>query len=103
MPYAILGQGLSSDSIATILIAGGSIVLGGISAGLLMRQIRRTDVGATGLLVGADRREPRSGRLRDSRARVKRQSTGLAARAVSPSGRLSGITDLSIWPSGIVQ
>ena len=47
VPYAILGQGLSSGSIATILIAGGSVVLGGISAGLLMRQIRRTDVAAT--------------------------------------------------------
>jgi uncharacterized membrane protein YdjX (TVP38/TMEM64 family) len=43
VPYAILGQGLSSGSIATILIAGGSVALGGASAAILMRQIRRTD------------------------------------------------------------
>ena len=43
VPYAILGQGLSSGSITTILIAAGSIALGAVSAGMLMRKIRRTD------------------------------------------------------------
>ena len=43
VPYAILGQGLSSGSIATILIAAGSVALGAVSAGLLVRQIRRSD------------------------------------------------------------
>jgi hypothetical protein len=43
VPYAILGQGLGSGSIAAILIAGGSVALGGVSAAMLMRQIRRTD------------------------------------------------------------
>ena len=43
VPQAILGQGLGSGSITTILIAGASVALGGVSAGLLMRQIRRTD------------------------------------------------------------
>ena len=42
-PYAILGQGLGSGSMTTILIAGASVALGGVLAGLLMRQIRRTD------------------------------------------------------------
>ena len=46
VPYAILGQGLSSGSITTILIAGGSIALGGVSAGMLIRQIRRADAAA---------------------------------------------------------
>jgi uncharacterized membrane protein YdjX (TVP38/TMEM64 family) len=43
VPYAILGQGLSSASIATILIAVGSVALGAVSAGILVRLIRRTD------------------------------------------------------------
>jgi hypothetical protein len=43
VPYAILGQGLSSGSIKTILIAGGSVALGAVSAGMLMRQMRRVD------------------------------------------------------------
>ena len=43
VPYAILGQGLSSGSITTILIAGGSVALGAVSAGMLVRQIRRAD------------------------------------------------------------
>ena len=46
VPYAILGQGLSSGSITTILIAGGSVALGAVSAGMLMRQIRRVDAAA---------------------------------------------------------
>ena len=46
VPYAVLGQGLGSGSITTILIAGGSVALGGVSAGVLMRQIRRTDAAA---------------------------------------------------------
>lgn len=43
VPYAILGQGLSSGSIMTILIAAGSVTFGGVSAGILVRQIRRAD------------------------------------------------------------
>ena len=43
VPYAILGQGLSSGSITTILIAACSVTLGGVSAGILVRQIRRAD------------------------------------------------------------
>jgi uncharacterized membrane protein YdjX (TVP38/TMEM64 family) len=46
VPYAILGQGLSSGSIMTILIAAGTVALGGVTAGLLVRQIRRAS--ATG-------------------------------------------------------
>jgi len=46
VPYSILGQGLTSGSITTILIAGGSIALGGVSAGMLIRQIRRADAAA---------------------------------------------------------
>ena len=43
VPYAILGQGLSSGSVTTVLIAASSVALGGVSAGVLMRQIRRAD------------------------------------------------------------
>ena len=46
VPYAILGQGLSSGSIKTSLIAGGSVALGAVSAGMLMRQMRRVDAAA---------------------------------------------------------
>ena len=46
VPYAILGQGLSSGSVTTILIAGGSVALGAVSTGVLMRQIRRIDAAA---------------------------------------------------------
>ena len=47
VPYAILGQGLSSGSIMTLLIAAGSVTLGGVSAGMLMRQIRRAEAAAS--------------------------------------------------------
>jgi uncharacterized membrane protein YdjX (TVP38/TMEM64 family) len=43
VPYAILGQGLGSGSITTILIAAGSVALGGASTAMLVRHIRRTD------------------------------------------------------------
>ena len=39
-PYAVLGQGIGSGSLATIAIAAVSIVLGGLAAALLMRQLR---------------------------------------------------------------
>jgi uncharacterized membrane protein YdjX (TVP38/TMEM64 family) len=42
VPYAVLGQGLASGSITTILVAAASISLGGLGAGVLVRQIRRT-------------------------------------------------------------
>jgi uncharacterized membrane protein YdjX (TVP38/TMEM64 family) len=45
VPYAILGQGFGSGSITTIVIAGGTVALGGVTAGVLVRQIRRA--GAT--------------------------------------------------------
>jgi uncharacterized membrane protein YdjX (TVP38/TMEM64 family) len=40
-PYAVLGQGLGSGSIATILVAAASIALGGLAATLLVRHLRR--------------------------------------------------------------
>ena len=43
IPYAILGQGLSSGSIVTILIAAGSVALGGATTALLLRRLRRAD------------------------------------------------------------
>ena len=42
VPYAVLGQGLASGSITMILVAAASISLGGLAAGMLVRQIRRT-------------------------------------------------------------
>jgi uncharacterized membrane protein YdjX (TVP38/TMEM64 family) len=39
-PYAVLGQGIGSGSLATIAIAGGSIVLGGLAAAVLVRHLR---------------------------------------------------------------
>jgi uncharacterized membrane protein YdjX (TVP38/TMEM64 family) len=45
VPYALLGQALGSGSILTLLVAAGSIALGGLVAMLLLRQLRR-DVGA---------------------------------------------------------
>ena len=44
VPYAMLGQGLRSGSIATLLIAAASIALGGLAAAILLRQIRRPAV-----------------------------------------------------------
>lgn len=46
VPYAILGQGLSSGSIVTILIAGGSAGLGAVAAVVLLRQLRRSPAAA---------------------------------------------------------
>jgi uncharacterized membrane protein YdjX (TVP38/TMEM64 family) len=41
VPYAVLGQGLGSGSITTILVAVASILLGGLAATILVRQLRR--------------------------------------------------------------
>lgn len=41
VPYAVLGQGLASGSIATMVVAAGSIALGGLAAAVLVRQLRR--------------------------------------------------------------
>jgi uncharacterized membrane protein YdjX (TVP38/TMEM64 family) len=41
VPYAVLGQGIGSGSILTMLVAGGSIVLGGLAAAVLVRHVRR--------------------------------------------------------------
>ena len=46
VPYAMLGQGLGSGSVTTILIAFGSLSLGGVSAAILTRQIRRAEAAA---------------------------------------------------------
>jgi uncharacterized membrane protein YdjX (TVP38/TMEM64 family) len=40
VPYAVLGQGLVSGSLATVLLAGGSIMLGGLAAAVLVRHLR---------------------------------------------------------------
>ena len=45
-PYAVLGQGIGSGSLATILIAGASIALGALTAAVLVRRIL-TPVAAT--------------------------------------------------------
>jgi uncharacterized membrane protein YdjX (TVP38/TMEM64 family) len=44
-PYAFLGQGLGAGSEATILVAVGSIALGGLSAALLVRRLRTPAAG----------------------------------------------------------
>jgi uncharacterized membrane protein YdjX (TVP38/TMEM64 family) len=41
VPYALLGEGLGSGSIVTLLVAAGSIALGGVAATVLVWQIRR--------------------------------------------------------------
>jgi uncharacterized membrane protein YdjX (TVP38/TMEM64 family) len=41
VPYAVLGTGLASGSMATIAVAAGSIALGGLAAAVLVRQIRQ--------------------------------------------------------------
>lgn len=46
VPYTILGQGLGSGSVTTILIAFGSVTLGGVSAAILVHQIRRAEAAA---------------------------------------------------------
>jgi uncharacterized membrane protein YdjX (TVP38/TMEM64 family) len=42
VPYALLGEGLGSGSLLTLLLAGGSIALGGLAAIVLIRRLRRT-------------------------------------------------------------
>ena len=44
VPYAVLGQGLASGSILTLLFAGASIALGGLAAIVLVHRLRRTPV-----------------------------------------------------------
>jgi uncharacterized membrane protein YdjX (TVP38/TMEM64 family) len=41
VPYAVLGQGIGSGSILTMLVAGASIALGGVAAAMLVRHVRR--------------------------------------------------------------
>ena len=41
VPYALLGQGLASGSIATLLVAAASIAIGALAAAVLVRQVRR--------------------------------------------------------------
>jgi uncharacterized membrane protein YdjX (TVP38/TMEM64 family) len=41
VPYAVLGQGIGSGSLLTVLVAGGSIAIGGLTATLLVRSVRR--------------------------------------------------------------
>ena len=38
-PYALLGQGIGSGSLATILVAGASIALGALMAAVLVRRL----------------------------------------------------------------
>jgi uncharacterized membrane protein YdjX (TVP38/TMEM64 family) len=40
-PYAVLGHGLGSGSVATMAVAGASIALGGLGAAILFIQMRR--------------------------------------------------------------
>jgi uncharacterized membrane protein YdjX (TVP38/TMEM64 family) len=42
VPYALLGTGLASGSMLTLLVAGSSIALGGLTAALLVRHIRKS-------------------------------------------------------------
>jgi uncharacterized membrane protein YdjX (TVP38/TMEM64 family) len=48
VPYALLGHGLSSGSIATLLVAVASIALGGLVAIVLVRGLRRNMATAAG-------------------------------------------------------
>jgi uncharacterized membrane protein YdjX (TVP38/TMEM64 family) len=41
VPYALLGQGLGSGSITTMLVAAGSIATGALAASVLVRQLRQ--------------------------------------------------------------
>jgi uncharacterized membrane protein YdjX (TVP38/TMEM64 family) len=41
VPYAVLGQGLVSGSPVTLVVAGASILLGGLAAGVLLRYLRQ--------------------------------------------------------------
>jgi uncharacterized membrane protein YdjX (TVP38/TMEM64 family) len=42
VPYALLGLGLGSGSIATLLVAAASIAFGGLGAALLVRRLNRS-------------------------------------------------------------
>ena len=41
VPYVVLGQGIGSGSLVTMLVAGGSIVVGGLAAAVLFSRLRR--------------------------------------------------------------
>jgi uncharacterized membrane protein YdjX (TVP38/TMEM64 family) len=41
VPYAVLGTGLASGSLVTVVVAAASIALGGLAAAVLVRQIRQ--------------------------------------------------------------
>jgi hypothetical protein len=41
VPYAVLGTGVGSGSILTLVIAGGSIVLGATGSAVLLRHMLR--------------------------------------------------------------
>jgi uncharacterized membrane protein YdjX (TVP38/TMEM64 family) len=41
VPYALLGDGLGSGSLVSILVAGGSIAIGGAAAAVVIRRMRR--------------------------------------------------------------
>ena len=45
-PYALLGEGIGSGSLLTLLVAAGSIALGAIAAVVLLAQVRRAGVPA---------------------------------------------------------
>jgi hypothetical protein len=47
VPYALLGQGLGSGSIATLLVAVASVALGGLASTVLLRLLRRDMAAAT--------------------------------------------------------
>jgi uncharacterized membrane protein YdjX (TVP38/TMEM64 family) len=44
VPYALLGEGLGSGSMLTLLLAAGSIALGGLAAIVLVHRLRRSAV-----------------------------------------------------------
>jgi len=39
-PYAVLGQGIGAGSLTTVLVAGASIAVGALTAGVLARRLR---------------------------------------------------------------
>jgi len=41
VPYAVLGTGVASGSVLTIVIAGGSIALGAVASAVLVRHLVR--------------------------------------------------------------
>jgi uncharacterized membrane protein YdjX (TVP38/TMEM64 family) len=46
VPYAVLGTGLASGSALTLVVAAGSIAIGGVASGLLVRNLLRTSPAA---------------------------------------------------------